>query len=503
MTDRLLLPLCLAAVVGLVVYLVPWGSFPVGYDVFRSLLIARTWAEHGFPQSLPEAAFTGLDRRFADQQLGFDALLALVGGRRLDEAWVPPLLWGLVGLQAGAVLGAARLLRRDVSPLWVLVLPAVSQGWLFRCTTLRTMLLAILFLLPLIAVVAARARGGRVGRWWLAVFAGAFTYCHGAVVVPPVLWTVGAVGTRLENGRGSFPWRDGGFLVGGMLAASVLRPDFPANLQVWLELNLGLLQGSFTGQLAVRPSELLPLSLRDLLRTEWTFLLAAGALAWRVATVREARRWSLVLPALFLVAATLTSRRMVEMAAPVLVLALAVAWHGRLRALFSAAAFAVACFVHAPLAAAGAEANRMRELRPVADWLKSRGASGDMVFVTDWGTSSPLAWFTRGSRLRFTGIIDPVFVWAEHPDAWRDWQAIKQARVAEPLALVRERFEARFLVFGIADAPAGMPPGTTADALRDAMGREHASGREFDAFVLYPDRPRDPRNWIAVDFHPP
>src|SRR5688572_23401443 len=82
--KRLPLPaivvLCLAALLGLAAWLVPWASHPVGFDVFRSLLIARTWAEQGFPSTLPAAAFTGLDDRFADQQLTFDWLLALCGG---------------------------------------------------------------------------------------------------------------------------------------------------------------------------------------------------------------------------------------------------------------------------------------------------------------------------------------------------------------------------------------------------------------------------------------
>ena len=84
---------CLGALLGLAAWLVPWQSYPVGFDVFRTLLVARTWAEQGFPASLPAAAFTGLDHTFADQQLAFDGLLALCGGRGLDTGLVPPALW--------------------------------------------------------------------------------------------------------------------------------------------------------------------------------------------------------------------------------------------------------------------------------------------------------------------------------------------------------------------------------------------------------------------------
>src|SRR5258705_5497907 len=38
-------------------------------------------SQDGFPPTLPQFAFTGLDQEFADQQLLFDGLLALCGGR--------------------------------------------------------------------------------------------------------------------------------------------------------------------------------------------------------------------------------------------------------------------------------------------------------------------------------------------------------------------------------------------------------------------------------------
>ncbi len=490
------------ALTGLCAWLVPWGSFPVGYDVFRSLWIARTWAERGFPASLPPAAFTGLDRHFGDQQLAFDGLLALVGGRDLDLAWVPPLLWGVVIVQATSWWAAARALRRDASPWWILLLPALSQAWLFRCTTLRTMLLSSTFLYLLLVLVAVRGRGGALRPWWLALAAAGFCYCHGAVLLVPWLWCLAAIGVRIERGVGSLPWRDGPWLLVGMLVAGIARPDFPANLRVWFDLNLGTPWAIATGDLAVRPTELLPLPLADLLATEWTFLLATGWLLVLLLRRGRAACWAVAIPALFFAVAALLSRRMFELAAPLLLLALVANWRGTLSFAGAAAGFALAGFVHAPLAAAGAEANRMRELLPVSRWLRQRARPCDLVFVTDWGASSPLAWFTRDSGLRFSGAIDPVFLWSEDPAASRDWQAIKAARVAEPLQLVRQRFGARFVAFPLGDAAAGAPAGTTANSLRQAMGRELAAGRPVEAFVLDPERPQDPRNWVVIDLAP-
>jgi hypothetical protein len=67
---------------------------------------------------------------------------------------------------------------------------------------------------------------------------------------------------------------------------------------------------------------------------------------------------------------------------------------------------------------------------------------------------------------------------------------------------VRERFGARFLVFSIADAPASLPPGATADAIRRAMAVAPA-GTIADVFAAYPDEPGNPRNWIALELSPP
>jgi hypothetical protein len=203
-----------------------------------------------------------------------------------------------------------------------------------------------------------------------------------------------------------------------------------------------------------------------------------------------------------MIVAALLSRRMMELATPLLLLYVAVSWRHRLRWWAAIAVAALGFVVHVPTAAEGAEANRIRELEPVAAWLRERADLGDLVFVTDWGVSSPLTWYTRDQMTRFTGMIDPVFMWSHHPELWRDWQAIKQARAPDPIGLIRERFRARFVAFSIADAAADQPPGTTADYLRAAMAREVAAGRPIEATAVYPDRPNDPANWVVIDLQP-
>ena len=411
-------------------------------------------------------------------------MLSLCGGRGLDSGLVPPVLWTLFVLQGAVLWGCVRLLRRDQTPVWILVLPAVSQTWLFRATELRAMQLAILFLMPLLTITVARARGARIAPWWLSVCTAGFAYAHGAVEVAPMLWLLGACGGRLERGRGTFPWRDGGWVLLGLLPAATLRPDFPANLGLWVVLNAGLVVARASGELRVYPTELLPLSLRDLLAVEWTFLVATGALV--AMNVRTAgRRWSLLLPVGCLVLAALASRRLLEIAAPFVLLAMAVTCPWRPRLWFTATLFVLACLVHLPMAGEGAERHRVRELQPVAEWLRQRARPDDLVFVTDWAASSPLAWFTRDTGLRFSGAIDPVFMWAAHPDLWHEWQLVKEARASDPIQVVRKVFGARFLVFAVTDAPASLPWGATADAIRTAM-QALPAGVIVDVFATYP-----------------
>jgi hypothetical protein len=499
----------LAVLLGLAAWLVPWGSYPVGFDVFRSLLVARAWAQDGFPQALPQFAFTGLDQQFADPQLAFDALLALCGGSQLDTGLVAPMIWTLVVLQGAVFWGCLRLLRPEQTPAWILLLPVVSEVWLFRCTELRSMQLAILFLLPLVAVTAARARGGqqrsrRPHAAWLCLCTAGYAYSHAAVEVPLLLWLLGAIGARLENGRGSFPWRDGGCILAGLAAAAVLRPDFPANLRLWTVANGGLVLAKILGTVRVLPAELLPLHPADLIAVEWPFLLLAGCAIGSAVRAREGRRWSLLLPAALLVAGALSSRRMFEMAAPALLLALAAGCRWRPHVALAAALCALGCWIHVPRAAAGAAGNRVPELQQVADWLRGRARPGDLVFVTDWAASSALGFFLQDRGVRFSGGIDPVLMWAARPDLWREWEAVKEARAADPIATARERFGARFLVFSIADAPAGLPPGTTANAIEKAMGPAKAKGQIVEPiFAVHPDRLGDPRNWMALELRRP
>jgi hypothetical protein len=73
-------------------------------------------------------------------------------------------------------------------------------------------------------------------------------------------------------------------------------------------------------------------------------------------------------------------------------------------------------------------------------------------------------------------------MWCEDAAAFRAWADIKHARTQEPVALMRERFGARFLVMPRDDTTPGRPPGETARHIALDLERH--------------ERPDQPIRWV-------
>lgn len=484
-----LLLLILGGVLGIFVYLVPAGSLPVGFDPYWNLLVAKTWAESGFPSAMPEAGFTMLARNYADRQLGFHSLLVLLFGSDIDVTVVPPGIWVLAVAQAATVYACVRLLRPGASPLWLVLLPVLSATWMFRATVLRDMLLAVIALLLLVTLLAAKRWNARRGLAVVALTA-MFGYVHGAVLLPLVLAALVGLG-HWWDGRGMQLGRPA-LVLAGLLPPLLLRPDFPYSLELLWTLNVRMPLASFTGALPIQPSEFAPPSPRLLLAMSAPFLVFYGLFAY--ALVRGLSRWAIGLPTLALGAGALIASRLFELAAPFLVIGL-----GSCRLRLSRPAGA-ACLVAAvlvtfwrqiPAAARSVRANRDVFLREAGAWLCAHVARGETVFVTDWATTSPLAWWTRGRNLRFTGITDPSLMWAEDPRRFAAWWNIKAARDPDPLHTLTSAFGARTLVVPNNDSAPGRWPGETALYLYRALEAAHRQGRPvISADIGPPGAPR-------------
>lgn len=505
-----------ALFVSVAVALAPMGSFPVGYDAFWNLLVAAKWGDGGLPAEMPEAAFTDLATAYGDRQLLFHgSIAALTGGRPSPEA-VPPLLWGFALALAVVLWGSIARCSgagRAGAGVWLFAVPALSQTWMFRTAALRDMLLGILFLVPLVALASVHEdRRPRRRGVALAGLAAGFGYSHGAVVLPVVIWVFAAAGHRLDRGR--WAWADGAWILAGTAFACVARPDIPAIFQVLATLNFGMPYANLRAEIGVLPSEFAPYPLDVLLMVEAPFLVGLAVLAWTC--WRGRLSWSLAMPVLFMGVSALLSRRMFEIAAPLTALALGSAWARsmgpRHRWGLAVAAVGIALGLHLPRALEGAETNRATTLPVVTEWIAKRAAAGstdpavasDLVFVTDWGTTSPLAWFGRRAGLRGTGAIDPILMWAHSPDLWRAWRAIVDRTDPTPLETIRSAFGARFVAFRMSDTSPGAPPGATGQHLFLRAKAWSDAGRPILPFrtLRQLDDGSQALDWIVLDLAP-
>ncbi|MCB9918824.1 MAG: hypothetical protein H6832_10525 [Planctomycetes bacterium] len=476
---------CVAFGVTACVFLViaPPGSFPVGWDVWWNLHIARSFAEHGFPEAVVQGGFTQLARDYADRQWLFHVVLATFGGPQIGPEHVPWFVLAFGMVLVAVVLVVARSLGSPRVPVVaVLLLWGLSSSSLFRATALRDMLLAVL---PLLALTCALARGSAADRrrevytrLWVFAAGLLFTWSHGAPALLVVLFVVVTVGRRLD-GLPIAAMRVVPLLV-GIVAGIVLRPNPRGTIELLWTLNVEMPWKAFTGELPIQPAEFAAQPIGALLRASWPlFVVCALSCA---AAVRQKRPWRLVLPATLLTVGSIFGARLIELAVPFTVLAVLVQlgesrWVLHRWFDFVAAPFTVVlCALAAWGARASLEANRFVALEQVAANLRERARPGDVVFVTDWAVTSPLAFWTRSTPLRFTGVTDPVLMLHEAPEHFAAWWEIKAARDPRPAATMRDVFGARFAVVGFGDRAPGRPLGETAVRIWHGFGELEKAG---------------------------
>ncbi len=460
----------------------------MGFDAYWNLLVAKRWASSGFPNAMPEAAFTSLASHFADRQIGFHAWLRIWGAGSTGLAAVPPLVWASVLLQALSLFLAIRILRPGASPLWILLPAGLSATWLFRSTALRDLPLAIGPLLVYTALILARLRGRSIAWPFLSMTALCFVYLHAAwslllfVLFMALLGQV-ALDPECRPIRKRVLSRATLVVVGasllGLLIALLLRPDFPEILDVSATLNLRMPLMALTGELGILPSEYAPYGVSMLFRWEWASLVGFGILGilWLRKRV-DPRLGSLVLALLLL---SILSRRLFEVSAVFLVLALADSVRARLHPAWLLAVLLAFTF-HFGIVTRSCEAQRHNEMRTLGETLRKEAKAGELVFLTDWGLTAPLAWFTDPAGLRFTGVSDPSLLARSRPDLHAAWLSIKRAEDPNPLKTIRERFGARFLLIDAADSYPGRPAGQTSSYLFRAVQEAAALGEEVANF---------------------
>ncbi|MEQ1855037.1 MAG: hypothetical protein ABL963_01125 [Longimicrobiales bacterium] len=411
-------------------------------DAFYHFGHAAAYAEGSiFDTSFPWATQSVIADRGADLWWGFH--VALVPIAALDSV-----AWGirlaalmLTVLLVGSFYVALRRHSVESATWWTLVFFLAVPNVLFRQVMLRPHMLSLAGALLLLAVLVR-------GRWWQAALLGAaVAWVHIGLAWAPIAVAVAYAFVRaVERGlvvprapESVAPITAIAAVTLGVGAGWLLRPhpiDTAALAGVQI---IRLLAEKATEEPLTFAAELYPLSLGELTRTSWLFLIAwlaaigvaihgvaTGGLrarpeqrtllvsallvstAFLLLTLFSARRameyWvafgALAFPFLWDQVRTLTARRAVR-AAGALVLAGHLGWGAWRYAL------------NVELVASPPDT-----MAQVADFLEGQATPGDVVFHAKWDNFGPLLAHNRTSR--YLGGMDPVFQLAH--DSRRYWE---------------------------------------------------------------------------------
>src|SRR5579864_8429973 len=473
---------------------------PWSYDEYYHLGMARELRAHFPLRSFPWTPFSLVSEHFADGVPLFHAALMPFAGWPLESA-------GLAGVMLGQVfvvacLGVA-LWRLRVRHAWLYVLGMATLGSLFamRFDMCRPQLLLVGFSLLFLGLLASGARP-----WALAALAGIFGLAHAGgwiAIFYTAVW--GAAGWLMPaapglgaGGKGRAAGRQGGaaregalaaggiggtggsdaiggtaganarrllwlpvvWVAGGWLAGQLIHPNFPYNLRLMVLANLVVpFQASPAGNAALRSQigeELAPPGL-GILAEQWTIFLAPVVVAATLLRKRRLRTRATLTTALvalaFLLLGALLLRRMLEVGAPLALLALAVLAaerrrQGRVGVLggWTAWAAAVALLVGSIWTATTVRLygfGRSSPPREMARWLGEHGRPGERVFTAQWADSAPL--FYSAPRLQSLVALDPTLFFAKDPRLFQLYVDIVQGRHPDAARLIRQRFGARWV----------------------------------------------------------
>jgi hypothetical protein len=449
---------------------------PWSYDEYFHLGMAREMRVHFPVRQFPWTPFSLMSDEFADGVPLFHAVLMPLAGLPIEAA-------GLAAVVAGQIFVvvclAMALWRLRVRQAWVYLLGMTTLGSLvaMRLDMCRPQLLLIGFSLLVMGLLVTAARA-----WVLAIVCAVFALSHAgawiamfyAAVWGAAGWLVpatpaggaGGAGGRREDpppeaGRlRRFLWQPLAWVAAGWLVGQLVHPNFPHNLRLMAMVNLEVpFEASPAGNAALHSQigdELSPPGLA-LVGEEWTIfvipLIVAAALL-REKRLRTRATLAAALVAMgFLVLGALAMRRMMELGAPLALLALAVLAAERERqgmkpvlGSWTAMAAGLALMIGALWTATTLRSHGYGEVsqpQEMARWLGEHGRAGERVFTAQWADSAPL--FYSAPQLRSLVALDPTMFYAKDPRLFQEYVDLIQGRRAAPAQVIRERFRARWV----------------------------------------------------------
>lgn len=441
------------------VFLVVQGASPniFGIDGYYHIKFAWLMRQYGLRLDFPWLPLTILNPRdFTDHHLLYHILLIpfTFGDLRIG-AKVAGFVFGALAVFSTYLV----LLRLRVGYplLWLLALLGSSEWFLARQSMTRRQSVALaLLILATYLLVTRRTR-------WLVPVAFAYAWVFDGFVLLLAVAGVAFIAGLIAERRPT--WGLLGWATLGLVLSQILHPYFPNNITFTLQHVLA--KAVPDPELTVG-QEWYPYSPLGLLETSWlALLLSVIALAPVVFAPRRILRDR---PALFLggvalmfLVLFLRSRRFIEAEPAFAVLFCAYVWtafppvvHGRpllerlphgLRV-----ALPIVMMVGLGVQIWGTVLRAQQDLqgRPyttfeaAAQWVEQRSAPGERVYQTDWD-DFPELFFYNTSNTYIVGL-DPTYLYLANPDLYRLWRSIGRGQVPLPGPLIRDRFQARWVI---------------------------------------------------------
>ena len=433
-----------------------YSRLPVLYDAdgYYHLAVARAYAERGIFHTLDWARFSVMHDGFGDKEFLFHVLL--IPFARLGD----PTTGAFMALAGFSAVVAVLLAGGGVRAIgaWGVVLPllvfAGATDFSLRMVRLRPELLSLILILVAIPLASAhRVKALGIVAVLFALGYTAFQTLLGlcGMFFLYELW----VEERAE-------WRLVLFPALGIVLGIVIHPHFPTNLRIWFLQNV---------EFFLRPppvdvgAEILPRTTRDTLLLNLGWWLGLVVL-WRSRVRRTAwgaerrlRDFTRLATVAFGLLYVLMYR-FITYAVPLATLALArslhvagerpgsrfrLPWRGDISVVLPVALCVLAAVYTTRVGAERMVKSSSRTFQPGmrADWEGfSRALPDGARVLAPWAATEALVfWAPQG---RYLNVLDPLFMIAKDPDAYRVYLDLFEGREPDVPLLARARFDSDF-----------------------------------------------------------
>jgi hypothetical protein len=460
----------------------------VDRDSYYHARISQMLPERGLSREFRWAQESVWRDRFSDKDFLFHLWLAPFcrGAAPIVEAKIAAWLLGC------AILGVLTLIFVKngfrAPALWIALVPALGNHFLFRMQEVRPHLLSVALLLGGVHVLLQ----GR--RWWIFILGFIYAWSYAS----PHLLVVFAAIDVLARAAIERRWTWGGLpaAAAGVVAGLLIHPYFPNDLEQWWIINVRILGQAWAlgGDAAIRlGAEFEPVTTRSLLyASTLVFLILVGivlASQFRGEALRpRTKRLTAFMMGGFVMYCL--SAKFVEYFAPLALLAGASAaedlWSGRAWTRWRVALVLASAVLTAGLTvrSMGDTAQALRtypgpNLAGAAGWIRANVPEGETIVHLDWGDFVQLFYFDPTHH--YLVGLDPMMMYVRSPERMRMLAEMRSGKRPVDAGVLARTFDARYLVAA----------GDRQRQLIEAAGLRPEYEDPLDGSAVYPLAPPD------------